>query len=75
MCVLSVVRSVDRNRSKIPSVGVCVGVGKANKKKEKKRNEKREEFECVAGVLSRKITRDWSIHTYGVWLRGVDIDR
>ena len=39
VCVLSVVQSVDRNRSKIPSVGVCVGVGKANKKKEKKRNE------------------------------------
>ena len=66
VCVLSVVQSVDRNRSKIPSVGVCVGVGKANKKKEKKRK-KGEELECVGMVIGHEITRNKTEHTYGVW--------
>ena len=54
-------------------MGVGVGVGKANKKKRKERKgtKKREELECVGGVKGRKITRNWSVHTYGVWLCGV----
>ena len=41
-------------------VGVCSCVWKIKQKKEKKRNEKREELECVGGVISRKIRRNLS---------------
>ena len=42
---------------------------KANKKeKREETNKKREELECVGGVISRKITGAGTVCTYGVWL-------
>ena len=47
---------------------VWVGVKNKTKEKEEKKQKKRDELECVGGVISRNITGAGTVCTYGVWL-------